>query len=516
MESKFPANICPGAAGQRLFTEGRADLLGVILGDPPGDLSFGQRLKVHGDLRPVRAGLYRKAGIVGVDPGPVEPADATVAATWGVSAGRKRSGWGRRRRMCASGSDEGPSFAVDYAAVFRAFAGPALLLTPDLLVVDANQAFLDSCGHVREDLVGSSVFDVPVQDPMVPGDRLRASVERVLATREPDTAELYRYDLPVPGRRPGRSEERYWSSFTAPVLGPDGEVLLIISQVKDVTALVRARVALHNGETLSGEEATTAALLAWSRELQKRNENLRRAHEQESEIAVSLQRAMLPDTARERTNVAVRYRPATSALHVCGDWYDFLELGPGWLAVAVGDVVGHGLTAAGIMGQLRSALSTAMHATGQPARALKALAHYAVTIEGALATTAVQTVIDETTHTITYSRAGHPPPLLLDADMQAVQVLDQAADPPLGALEPEVARTQSTLSYRPGSTLVLYTDGLIERRDQDIDTGLARLIQNLTRHGHLGPEPLADALLTDIPRHKDGPDDDIALVVVQL
>lgn len=312
--------------------------------------------------------------------------------------------------MCTTGSGEVPSFAVDYAAVFRAFAGPALLLTPGLVVVDANQAFLDTCGRLREELVGYSVFDVFPQDPMAPGNRLRASVERVLATHEPDTMAVHRYDLPVPGRRPERSEERYWSSVTAPVLGPDGQVLLIISQVKDVTGLVRARVALDNGETLSGEETMTAALVARSRELQERNESLRRAHERESEIAMSLQRAMLPDTARERSNVAVRYRPATSALHVCGDWYDFLELGPGWLAVAVGDVVGHGLTAAGIMGQLRSALSTAMHATGQPARALKALAHYAVTVEGALATTAVQTVIDETTHTITYSRAGHPHP----------------------------------------------------------------------------------------------------------
>ncbi|MFC8239047.1 PP2C family protein-serine/threonine phosphatase [Streptomyces sp. NPDC057284] len=421
--------------------------------------------------------------------------------------------------MRTTGSGEVPSFAVDYAAVFRAFAGPALLLTPDLVMVDANQAFLDTCGHFREELVGYSAFDVFPQDPqepMAPGNRLRASVQRVLATREPDTMALYRYDLLVPGRRSGRSEERYWSSVTAPVLGPDGQVVLIISQVKDVTGLVRARVALHNGGTLSGEETVTAEMLARSRELQERNESLRRAHERESEIAMSLQRAMLPDTARERSNVAVRYRPATSALHVCGDWYDFLELGPGWLAVAVGDVVGHGLTAAGIMGQLRSALSTAMHATGQPARALKALAHYAVTVEGALATTAVQTVIDETTHTVTYSCAGHPPPLLLGHDRQAVKVLDQAADPPLGALEPEVARTQSTLSYQPGATLVLYTDGLIERRDQDIDTGLGHLIQNLTRHGHLSPEPLADALLTDLPPHKDGPDDDIALVVVQL
>ncbi|MGW1544444.1 PP2C family protein-serine/threonine phosphatase [Streptomyces sp. NPDC002309] len=259
-----------------------------------------------------------------------------------------------------------------------------------------------------------------------------------------------------------------------------------------------------------------ASLLAGSQELNELNEELRRAHAREREIAVTLQRAMLPDTTRERSNVAVRYQPAVSALHVCGDWYDFCELGPGWLAVAVGDVVGHGLTAAGIMGQLRSALSTAIHATCQPARALKALAHYAATVESALATTAVQTLIDETTHTITYSRAGHPPPLLLDADTRTVHVLDQVADPPLGVWEPEAVRTQVTLAYQPGATMVLYTDGLIERRDQDIDTGLARLIHNLTRHGHLSPESLADALLADLQTHRDGPDDDIALLVVRL
>ncbi|MFJ4467537.1 PP2C family protein-serine/threonine phosphatase [Streptomyces sp. NPDC089424] len=420
--------------------------------------------------------------------------------------------------MSAPGSGQFPSFALDYTAVFRAFPGPGLLLTPDLVMVDATQDFLDRSGHSRQELVGYSVFDVFPQDPrdpQAPGNQLRASVQRVLTTREPDTMALQRYDSPVPGR-PGRREERYWSLVTAPVLGPGRQVLLILAHVKDVTTLVHARAALRNGEKLSDEEAMAASLLARSQELSKLNEELQRAYAREREIAVTLQQAMLPDTTRERSNVAVRYQPAASTMHVCGDWYDFCELGPDWLSVAVGDVVGHGLSAAGIMGQLRSALSTAMHATCQPARALKALAHYAVTVEGALATTAVQTLIDEITCTITYSRAGHPPPLLLDADRRTVLVLDQVADPPLGALAPQAPRTQATLAYRPGATLVLYTDGLIERRDQDIDTGLTHLTQSLARHGHLSPEPLADALLTDLPPLQNGPDDDIALVVVQL
>lgn len=143
---------------------------------------------------------------------------------WGVSVDRRRSGWGRRRRMSTTGSGEVPSFAVDYEAVFRAFAGPALLLTPGLVMVDANQAFLDTCGHSREELVGYSVFDVypqDPQDPMAPGNRLRASVERVLATREPDTTALHRYDLWCPAARqdPPRSvtgapsPRRFWAQM---------------------------------------------------------------------------------------------------------------------------------------------------------------------------------------------------------------------------------------------------------------------------------------------------------------
>lgn len=95
-------------------------------------------------------------------------------------------------------------------------------------------------------------------------------------------------------------------------------------------------------------------------------------------------------------------------------------------------------------------------------------------------------------------------------------VLDQVADPPPGALEPEAVRTQATLAYQPDATLVLYTDGLIKRRDQDIDTGLACLTHSLARHSRLGPEPLADALLTDLPALRNRPDDDVALIVVQL
>jgi serine phosphatase RsbU (regulator of sigma subunit) len=411
---------------------------------------------------------------------------------------------------------------VDYAAVYQVLPGPVLLLTPDLVMVDANQAYVRVSGRSREALVGRYVFEVFPDDPGDPeasGPKtLRGSLERVLTTGERDAMAVQKYSVEVPGR-PGVYEERYWSTVNVPVVGADGRVTLIVHRPEEVTALVRARRALGAApETVPSREASmTADLLARSQELEEINERLRQDHARLHEVAVTLQRAMLPAAPlAERPSVAVRYRPATSFLNVCGDWYDLLELDADRLAVAVGDVVGHGLEAAGVMGQLRSALSAAMRATGRPASALETLAQHARTVEGALATTAVQAVVDRCERTVTYSRAGHPPPLLAHPD-GTVEILDRATDPPLGAGDDSVPHDEATAAYAPGATLVLYTDGLIERRGEDIDTGLRRLTDCLRRHHTLAPEQLADTVLAQLaPAPGPGPDDDTALVAIRL
>lgn len=182
---------------------------------------------------------------------------------------------------------------------------------------------------------------------------------------------------------------------------------------------------------------------------------------------------------------------------MCGDWYDLADLPGGNLAVAVGDVVGHGLAAAGVMGQLRSALSAACRVADGPAQALEALGLHARSVDGAESTTAVTTFIDWDTRTITHSSAGHPPPDLLHPD-GTVTFLDETTDPPLAARPEHLPRPQARTPFTEGVTLVLYTDGLIERRTEDIDTGLTRLADSLTRHQQPAPENLADALLTDL------------------
>ncbi len=199
---------------------------------------------------------------------------------------------------------------------------------------------------------------------------------------------------------------------------------------------------------------------------------------------------------------------------MCGDWYDVVDLDDDSFTVAVGDVVGHGLEAAAVMGMLRSALSAAVRAIHEPGAAMDLLSRYARSFEGALATTAAKAVVDTRGRRITYTCAGHPPPVLGRRDGPAV-LLDQATDPPLGVLTEQRPRPQATVSYEPGDTLVLYTDGLIERRGEDIDAGLLRLTDAVAHHADLDPEPLADALLTRLGV-ADGGRDDIALVVVRL
>ncbi|MEU6236538.1 SpoIIE family protein phosphatase [Kitasatospora sp. NPDC047058] len=416
-----------------------------------------------------------------------------------------------------------PEPGIDYTAVFQAVPSPMLVMTPDLVMVDANEAYLRISGRSREDLVGRNVFEVFPDNPAdleASGTRnLRASLERVLATGLRDSMALQKYDVEAPGR-PGEFEERYWSPVNAPVIGPDGRVVLIVHRVEEVTALVRQLKAHHPwerpGRALTHEEQMAADLLTRAEELQEVNQQLREAHARERRVALSLQQAMLPSIPEARsTTAAVRYLPAASALNVCGDWYDLHDLTPELTAVAVGDVVGHGLEAAGVMGQLHAALSAAVRATRDPARALETLDQYAATIDGALATTAVQTLVDRTRLTVRYSSAGHPPPVLVHPDGTAV-TLDAATDPPLGSRPEPAARPGAVTAYRPGSVLTLYTDGLIERRGEDIDTGLRRLVESLVRHRSLAPEHLVDAVLADLGEGEGAGGDDTALVVVRL
>ncbi|MGW1006626.1 PP2C family protein-serine/threonine phosphatase [Streptomyces sp. NPDC002520] len=408
---------------------------------------------------------------------------------------------------------------IDYRALFSVTPSPYLVLDPGLVMVEVNEAYLRATGRTRDELIGRYLFDVHPDNPADPdadGVRnLSASLRRVLDSGKPDTMAVQKYDVPVSGS-PGVFQVKWWSPINTPVLGPDGEVAWIIHRVEDMTEFVLSGPLQTRPEDPGGERAAMEAeLYARAQELQRLNEELREAHDRERRTALTLQEAMLhaPDLAG-RGDIAVRYMPAARSLNVCGDWYDVVVLSEDRFTVGVGDVVGHGLEAAAVMGMLHSTLSAAIRATEEPGRAMDVLSGFAQTCEGALATTAVKAVIDTRQQRITYTSAGHLPPMLARTD-GTVALLDQATDPPLGVPTDRSTRPQATVSYTPGDTLILYTDGLVERRGEDIDVGLDRLADALLRHACLSPDNLADTLLTRLGV-ADGGGDDIALVVVRL
>ncbi|WP_408612756.1 PP2C family protein-serine/threonine phosphatase [Glycomyces luteolus] len=419
------------------------------------------------------------------------------------------------------GAQSRPSMTdMDYASIFEATPNPCLVLAPDLVIVEVNRAFLKVTGRNREELLGRHLFNAfpgNPADPEADGVRnLSASLERVLEMREPDTMALQKYDIAVAGR-PGVYEERWWSPISTPILGPDRAVKWILIRIEDVTSFVKA---LASGDwPLAGtsieRKGLEAELYARARELHHLNQELREAHSREHAVTVALQKIMLmtPDF-EHHDDVAVRYLPADDSLTVSGDWYDLIDLPGGRVALTVGDVVGHGLEAAAVMGMMRSVLNAAVRDSERPAHALELLELFARSMEGALNTTAINAMVDPDNRLITYSNAGHPPLVLVHADGEC-ELLDQVVDPPLGARPQHVPASQAGHSYIPGDTLVLYTDGLIERRGEDIDAGLDRLISTLRQHSTDNPELLADVLMSDVGAGGGGRDD-ISLIVFRL
>jgi serine/threonine-protein kinase RsbW len=207
-------------------------------------------------------------------------------------------------------------------------------------------------------------------------------------------------------------------------------------------------------------------------------EELLRAQRQEREIAEQLQRSMLAGElpVSAEVEVAASYRPADSTLEVGGDWYDAFWLSRHRIGLVVGDVVGRGIEAAATMGQLRSA-TRALASTGQPPpRLLEALDAYAVRHRVGFLTTVVYMELDLDSHELRFSCAGHLPPVLAPAGEDA-HLAWKGRSLPLGlGGRDEDARPEARCRLGPGSLVLLYTDGLVERRRRSLDAGLEQLV----------------------------------------
>jgi anti-sigma regulatory factor (Ser/Thr protein kinase) len=195
---------------------------------------------------------------------------------------------------------------------------------------------------------------------------------------------------------------------------------------------------------------------------------------------------------------------------VGGDWYDAIPLEGGALGVAMGDVVGHGLGAASLMGQLRHAARAYALEGHSPAAVLDRLDSLVRSLEDAQMATLLYLVVDRDLTRVRLASAGHVPPLHVDADGRA-RFLEGPPDPPLGVFESS-GHTELTVEIEPGWTLVLYTDGLVEQRGVSIDVGLEALRRAAEHPGD--PEELCDhlveAMLATHPAH-----DDIAVLALR-
>jgi serine phosphatase RsbU (regulator of sigma subunit) len=244
----------------------------------------------------------------------------------------------------------------------------------------------------------------------------------------------------------------------------------------------------------------------------------------QSQLAEGLQRSLLTDPPEpDHGQIVARYLPAAEAARVGGDWYDAFVQPTGTTMLVIGDVAGHDTAAAATMGQLRGLLrGIATYSGAGPAEVLRGLdSSMEVLLVGHVATAAVVRFEqapeerEQGTTRMVWSSAGHPAPIVVHADGR-VEVLGDRRGELLLGVRPTTVRTERTTVLDRDATVLLYTDGLVERRGSDLDEGTSRLvglIGDLAARG-VGLDELCDGLLRGMV--EDRPDDDVAIIAIRL
>ncbi|MET9386665.1 SpoIIE family protein phosphatase [Streptomyces sp. NPDC002928] len=241
-------------------------------------------------------------------------------------------------------------------------------------------------------------------------------------------------------------------------------------------------------------------------------ERLRASERRQRETAVTLQRSLLPQELEEPDDlrIAATYQPGGTEAAVGGDWYDVITLGGGRTALVIGDVMGRGVRAAAVMGQLRTAVRAYARLDLPPHEVLQLLDGLATEIDANQIATCAYAVHDPNEGRLVYASAGHLPILVRDESGTVLRA-DEPTGPPLGT--GGWMHSSGSIPLGPGSTAVLYTDGLVERRDEDLDEGIASLERALA--GATGtPQVVCDRLVRSAGVTADH-DDDVAVLVLQ-
>ena len=239
---------------------------------------------------------------------------------------------------------------------------------------------------------------------------------------------------------------------------------------------------------------------------------LRRPSRSDKAAALALQRSLLPNRLPDVPGVdlAARYVPGHE-FGVGGDWYDVFSLPTGWLGVVIGDVAGHGLQSAVVMGRVRSALRAYALVCDDPAGALTLLDRKVHHFEAGTLTTAMYGMVSPDRTAVHVSLAGHLCPVLAHPDGPAA-LAPVPADPPLGIGRGGRPRRTTVVEMAPGAALISYTDGLVERRDEVIDVGLDRLCA-AAAHVPADAAGIVSRVMTVTDAER--PVDDVAVLVVR-
>jgi PAS domain S-box-containing protein len=311
-------------------------------------------------------------------------------------------------------------------------------------------------------------------------------------------------------------------------LMPRGRARDLLGAVRPATAVVLPLIAegrtfgvltlyLDAGRILSEEDLDTARQVA-----AEAGRAVARVHRQsqQAQLAEALQRSLLTDPpAIGDVQVVVRYVPAAEAARVGGDWYDAFPQRDGTPVLVIGDVVGHDTAAAAAMGQLRALLRGIAHFSGAgPVEVLRGLDEAIADMHtDTLATAAVARIesagMPDGSRRLRWANAGHPPPILLRPDGTTTVLGGPVGDLMLG-VERTARRAESVRELAPGSTVLLYTDGLVERHGSTLDVGTARLCELLARFRDRPLGELCDALLAEMLQGRR--QDDVAMVGVRL
>ena len=401
---------------------------------------------------------------------------------------------------------------VDALDVPRAVAGLPRLLVP-ALADGCMVTLLEEDGRPRD--VGSWHADPDMRAVLTEYTATRlqsmpagSPIARVLSTGEPVRSSAAEVD----GLLPDGVTRRLLGGLDA----ADAVVIPVRGRGRVLGAL---SLFCGTGRDLDPDDVATGADIADRMGLALDNARLLTT---QSQVAEGLQRSLLTEPPQpDHAQIVVRYVPATQSARVGGDWYDAFLQPSGHAMLVIGDVVGHDIAAAAAMGQLRGLLrGVAAYSDARPAEVLRGLdAAVRLLRVQTLATAAVarfEQTPEELARGLTrmvWASAGHPPPLVIAPDGRLEAPGPWKGDLLLG-VDPDTRRTEHVRTLERGSTVLLYTDGLVERRDTDLDTGVQRLREAVTELAGSTLDELCDEVLARLAEGRN--DDDVALVAVRL